>query len=130
MIWIWLAVLIALVVILLRRRTSVKVLPGSTDADVLAALQSHGADLSLPCKINHYLYFPSEAAAKEASNFLVQQGFEVSVRLGSDKKSWLAFGTHTITPTLQAITETRQKMRARADDFGGEYDGWEAALSA
>lgn len=78
----------------------------------------------------HFLYFPKKGNAEEASERLRHRGFDVEVRKGADRENWLALATKAPPKTKQEIDELRDEMEALAAQFGGEYDGWEAALEA
>jgi hypothetical protein len=78
--------------------------------------------------VEHYLYFPSEAAARKVAAILRDRGFEVEVRLGADDVNWLALARSRVVPTDEVIAELRRTFEEIANENGGEYDGWEAEV--
>lgn len=108
------------------------------DRQVLAALSEHGADLTKPTHIIHYLYFLSAGAADEAATYLRLNGFH-NVRaersppinlweriVGS--KTFSCIAEQTAVPSEEHVFRTTDQLRALADQHNGEYDGWEAAI--
>jgi Regulator of ribonuclease activity B len=87
-----------------------------------------GKRLSEPMK--HYLYFPKEPNAQRAGELLRSRGFSVEVRKGASGEDWLAVATKACPKTSEQMDELRDEMEALAAQFGGEYDGWEAATDS
>jgi Regulator of ribonuclease activity B/Immunity protein 26 len=75
--------------------------------------------------IDHYLYFPSEAAGKKVAESLRQQGYSVRDSLGADDKKWLVLVTQAV-PREVVPDDTSDYFEQIARDNGGEYDGMEA----
>jgi rhodanese-related sulfurtransferase len=130
--------LIAMAVLLLlgafaARRTRARSTPrGARDADqqVLDALRSNGADLSKPTETLFYLYLPTEADADIVAAALRNDGFDADVAPPSDGYTmWLCRATTEMVPDLDAIHRLRDRFTALAGAHGGEYDGWEAAVT-
>ena len=108
------------------------------DREVLAAMASHGADLSKPAHTIHFLYFKTIDAANAAADELRAEGFEkLRVHRAPTKSLWKRlFGprefsciaeTHAV-PAESAVFATTDRMNALAAQLGGEYDGWEASI--
>lgn len=110
------------------------------DADraVLAAMASHGANLSKPAHTIHFLYFKGMEAANGAAKELRATGYDnVRVNRAPATSLWnRIFGprdyscvaeTHAV-PAEAAVFATSDRMNALAAKFGGEYDGWEASI--
>jgi hypothetical protein len=112
----------------------------SRDADrqVLAAMRSHGADLSKPAHTIHFLYFKTIDAANAAAAELRASGFEkLRVHRAPTKSLWKRlFGPREFSciaeahavPAEPAVFATSDRMNALAQKLGGEYDGWEASI--
>jgi regulator of RNase E activity RraB len=98
------------------------------DRAVLYELQRAGSDLTLFHHIRHYLYFPTETAARKAAETLRAEGYTVEVERGSDDVSWLALAAHSVIPSIEVITRVRSRLESLAASMRGEYDGWEAAV--
>jgi hypothetical protein len=80
--------------------------------------------------MRHFLYFPKKPSAVKAGEQLRSSGFLVEVRKGADGKNWLALATKAPPKTAEQMDELRNEMEALAAQFGGEYDGWEAAIDS
>lgn len=128
-------VLLTLLSALRRRKTSVTAplqLPiGSLEADrqTLNELRKAGADLTKPTEVNFYLYFETQAAAMDAAAQAQTPELPARVRPGADGKTWLCFVSGTMVPAELAIRAASTRLQAVATALGGEYDGWEAAVS-
>jgi len=83
-----------------------------------------------PKFMRHYLYFKEESQAHEAAKRLRSQGLSVEVRLGADRKNWLALASQEPLHSADDMEEVRDKMEAIASEFYGEYDGWEVGIDA
>ncbi len=79
--------------------------------------------------MKHYLYFPKKPNAEEVGHQLRSQGFSVQVRKGASG-DWLTLATKAPPTTGEEMDELRDEMEALAAQFGGEYDGWEAATES
>jgi hypothetical protein len=98
------------------------------DAAVVRQLMAVGADLSRPTEVNAYLYFATENAAQQAAAVMLRTGFpEVSVSPSLDAK-WACIGTTKMAPGLSEVEQMSARLHALAVAYGGEYDGWEAAV--
>jgi hypothetical protein len=77
----------------------------------------------------HYVYVPTVTAARETGTYLRARGFITEERLGADGINWLVLAKHHVVPTPELILGVRTLMEELARSHGGEYDGWEAALT-
>lgn len=132
-----LVVLAAIVVALqARRREDTEILagakgePGSFQGDrqVLAALRNAGADLSKATEVNYYLYFRERSAADSAAGHAGSGPMAATVRRAGDDSAWLLLVSGTMVPSEAAIHEHTVRLVDIAQRYGGEYDGWEAAV--
>lgn len=102
--------------------------PRSADAMILEQLVSRGADLSQPRHARFYLYFPDELHAKAAGGPILDvEGFEV--KTGPSGKEWLLLAEITGVISEETIALYRRLFEEVATKYGGQYDGWEAALT-
>lgn len=76
--------------------------------------------------IDHYLYFSNKSDAERAAQRLRGRGWAVEVKTGTDNKHWLTLAKQPAP--IDDIEETREQLERLADEFGGEYDGWGAAV--
>jgi regulator of RNase E activity RraB len=99
------------------------------DDEVLADLQRHGSDLSAEHTLEYYLYFQNSTAASEARAALEASGFKIS-RSGEAGRlnTFLVVAAISLVPERQHVIALSDQLEALALKFGGEYDGWEAAI--
>ena len=103
------------------------------DLMLLDLMRKQGANFSNPFTLQHYLYLPSEEAAEDAAGDLRSLGYEVEVRRSASNKPndpvpWLALATEGTLVDERAIEERREQFDSLAQKYGGDYDGWEAAV--
>lgn len=109
-------------------RTGSGATPLDPDSRVLEQLAAVGADVGAPTGVNVYLYFPSQDAAARAAEAVRGLGFpEVRVSPSLDE-SRACIGTRVMAPELDAIRDLAARLEEVATAYGGEYDGWEAAV--
>lgn len=80
--------------------------------------------------IQHYLYFNAEGDAQQASERLQAEGFDVEVRRSAFGDDWLVLARQSTGVSDENIENVRNGMENIAAELHGEYDGWEAVLSA
>jgi len=108
-----------------------KGLIGSLEGDqkVLAELRKAGGDLAKPTEVNYYLYFHDRTAADSAAAHAGAGPLVATVRRAGDDSAWLCFVSGTMVPSEAAIHAHTVRLVEIAQRYGGEYDGWEAALA-
>jgi Regulator of ribonuclease activity B len=99
------------------------------DRQVLAQMRKGGADLSKATEVNFYLYFKDQPTADSAAAHAGAGPLAATVRRGADPSSWLCFVTGRMVPNEAAIHAMAVRFLALAKQYGGEYDGWEAAIT-
>jgi regulator of RNase E activity RraB len=100
------------------------------DRLIVEQLRSMGADLSKPREVLHYLYLPSEEAARDIGSELEAQGYNVEVRPGAGPPGpnpWLCLATIQAVVSVESANASTRSFMQLATTHGGEYDGWEAA---
>lgn len=133
----WIALTGAVAALLARRAQRAKspetaaAVVGTPEADAatLRALRDAGADLTKETEVNFYLYFPTREAAERAAEHARTPTFTATVRKGSLGETWLCFVTSRMVPSEPAIRAAATRLQAVAATNGGEYDGWEAAVT-
>lgn len=98
----------------------------SRDQLVLGALKGAGANLDLPRDVEHFLYLPSEASAKEVAERVKAEGYEVDVH-EADRGQWALVANRVELANAEAVRDRRALFESLAQQSQGEYDGWEAA---
>jgi hypothetical protein len=106
------------------------------DQDVIAQLKRNGSDVRKPTDVVHYLYIPSRRDAEEASRRSAAAGYRAAVgeplgKLpnGTVEKRYSVIVHKTMVPSLGNVRRARTFFESLAHRFGGEYDGWEAAVT-
>jgi len=94
------------------------------DEQVIVQLQKAGSNLSLPHKIEFFLYFPTQQAAEESASKVVSKGFQVEVKNAATGSEWLCLATKKMIPSLQNLQEIRVYFDKLTASLGGNYDGW------
>jgi len=98
------------------------------DSRVVEMLRTAGADLREPTEFIVFLYFPTAESASAVASRLRGMGFSdvlVSESLGG---TWGCIGTRQMVPEVQGIRDLTSRLQRLAEEHGGEYDGWEAAV--
>ncbi len=98
------------------------------DRQVLQALVDHGADLSAPRHVLHFLYVESEEAGRTAATSV--PAWEASVKppvAGYDTWS-LVFERQGYVLTPENVKNDAARFAAIAESSSGIYDGWEASV--
>jgi Regulator of ribonuclease activity B len=80
--------------------------------------------------MKHYLYFSKKSNAEEAGDRLRSRGFSVEVSKSAAKENWLVLATIAPPKTGEQIDDLRDELESLATRFGGDYDGWEAAIDS
>ena len=106
--------------------------PGQADKRVLKQLRRLGANLSRPREVIHFLYFPTQVAAEQASHQLRGEGYTIDVRPAANAEEsppnpWVLEARNYVVVDESNVQAMRQKFEDIAESGGGEYDGWEAA---
>ena len=101
------------------------------DLSVLGQLMKHGADLTQPRHVLHFLYFPERDAAEAASAAARSQGYEANVRdpLPEYPEQWgVVAEKNDAVLDIDTVRSSGDFFDALAQTHGGEYDGWEASV--
>ena len=116
-----------------RREPGTQILAGYPAAEIptLSVLLEHGANLADPRHVLHYVYVTSPEQQSEAAEIVGAAGWEVTTPepLPEYPEQWLVLAERRdATLTADFVTESRRFFEETATRFGGEYDGWEAAV--
>jgi hypothetical protein len=99
-----------------------------TDQKVLDQLREAGSDLNKPHQMEFLLYFPTEESARTVANRIKAEGFSVEVKRAPQGPSWLCVAMKRMVPKRAEIAAIGRRFNAIAQEFKGEYDGWETSL--
>lgn len=92
-----------------------------------AKQKGNGKRLAESKFLDHYFYFPKKSNAEKAAERLRAKGWIVEVRKGSDSENWLTLAKQP-APIEDDIGDIRDELERLAEELGGEYDGWGAAV--
>jgi hypothetical protein len=106
--------------------------PKDPDQPVLKQLRKIGANLSKPREVIHFLYFPTQVAAEQASTQLRGEGYAIDVRPAANADQnppnpWLMEARIRAVVDETTVAPMRARFEQLAEAGSGEYDGWEAA---
>jgi len=100
------------------------------DARVIAALKDAGSDLTKPHPIDFYFVeFPDRVSADRFAQSLRDTGWKFDVHQSPDSSDWTVIASTVMVPDAYEISLTSAKLRKIAPQYGGDYDGWEAAVT-
>jgi hypothetical protein len=74
--------------------------------------------------VRHFLYFPTEAKARQIQQRLSARGFTLEVKPAAIGSDWLLLVSDRWT-TEESFAQTRTELEELGVQFNGEYDGWE-----
>ena len=102
------------------------------DLLVMGQLIEAGADLTQPHHALYYVYVPDEHAAVGAAAQARDLGFTVDLRSPDETiAQWAVVCEHpALVLDPDTVRANSDHFEAIADAHGGEYDGWEAAVTA
>lgn len=108
--------------------------PGSESGDLddvtLRHLEAAGADLRKETEVLFFLYFPTEEHAQSAAKVAEREGFEAEVMSPpTGFTEWNTRLTRRMAPARAAIKAVRARLEELASSLGGDFDGWEAAVT-
>jgi len=95
---------------------------------VLDQLREAGSDLSKPHDMEFYLHFPSEEAANMVAMRVKAEGFHAEVKEERPGRAWLCYVTKKMVPEGTMITAIGHRFTNLANEFQGEYTGWETSI--
>jgi uncharacterized protein (TIGR01619 family) len=97
---------------------------------VIRNLSEHGDNLEKERKVEHWIYFPSETDRSRFLDSIADQGFSVE-DLSKDEDYELPYRAQISREdkvTLEATDEYILDLWQKAQDFNGNYDGWETFI--
>jgi hypothetical protein len=109
-------------------------LPGSIgsetgDRATLDQLQKAGGDLSKPTEVLFYLSFETRGLAEKAAERGGTARLPATVEQAASGQSWLCLFKGQMVPELGTIHGHALRLSEIAESLGGQYDGWEAAVT-
>jgi hypothetical protein len=76
-------------------------------------------------KASYYLYFTKKKSAQDAAEVVRIRGYEVDVQRSASTPEWLLLAKPPYPMREDDLAQARDYFEGIADQFGGEYDGWE-----
>ena len=105
----------------------------AADRQVIEQLTAAGADLSQPREVVHYVHLPSRESAEAFAPMVANQGYAPEIReaapeSGDDIRPWTVAATAHTVVSEEGVAAARRVFTELAAEYGGAYDGWEAAV--
>src|ERR1041385_6747317 len=97
------------------------------DREVLNALREHGDALIQPREIVHWAYFPTGGARANFVEAALQIGFKLDGTI-EPSENYREFGarvSHIEIPGEEIMDRVTALLLQLAEQYSGEYDGWE-----
>jgi hypothetical protein len=110
-------------------RKSVRAGEDPFDRLALAQLARAGDDLTKPTDVVNFIYFPSEVAARSAAAALEPEGYRVNVQRAVMGTKWLTQARVDVVLSPENVASQRARFEDLAMTYGGEYSGWEVAVT-
>ena len=102
--------------------------PVEADALAIRQLLKTGADLSRPRHVIHVVYLPSEETARAAAETIEAASWDAVVEPpGETIAEWSVRADGERVVGADTISAFRSWFEHVAAEYGGDYDGWEAA---
>ncbi len=95
---------------------------------VIYQLQKSGDSLSLPREVFHWAYFKDQAALARYEDFVLSQGYRVIEKGQTEAGSWKLRFSRVDKIDFAGIDEIVLPLWSQAQEYGGEYDGWETSV--
>ncbi|WP_022868718.1 ribonuclease E inhibitor RraB [Schaalia vaccimaxillae] len=104
---------------------------GNEDDDAQIRFIAERSDLTLPRRWIHYLSFSTTEAAREAVREARQLGWPLMRQIHTDELSGrqvVILSRSDLCVDWDSVRSTRELLTKLAEDEGGSYDSWEAAV--
>ncbi len=101
-------------------------MPESFYNEVVQQLRRDGSDVSRPCRLDLYLYLPTEEAARMAAGKVQRLHFTTQVVAGAREGTWLCLASIRIIPESAPLDGIGAYFEQVAYELQGDFDGWEA----
>jgi regulator of RNase E activity RraB len=99
------------------------------DAETIRQLEAAGGDLSRPFQVDHFIVELDADSAQFVAEELQGRGYTISIGRPQDGGDWGVQASHETMVNEETIAEIRREMTELAARFGGDYDGWGAAVN-
>ncbi len=96
--------------------------------EVIEDLTKNGSDLSQPHDFDFFLYFETREIAEQVKEELNRANYVSEVKLSGDGNGWLCLAKRSFIPTTEDLNITGNLLVTIAEDFNGEFDGWEVNI--
>lgn len=101
-----------------------------SDLKTLKAFDNHGDDHSITRQVDHWLYFDSERSCQQMLGWALEAGYTQPDAVEViDGRQCLRLA-HQGTLELADIIHHTIELKEKAEELGGDYDGWEAPVEA
>ncbi len=104
-------------------RTTIKTDQANADRTIIEQLRKVGLDLSAPFPIRYIFTAPSREKAHELAREVEARGFQPE--LSEEGGRWKIAAPKDVVLTENGMTAQRTEFTSLAQNFGGQYHGWE-----
>ena len=86
------------------------------------------SDLAIERDIDHWAYFDTLESAETFADWAQQHDYSLRHPVEAQDDQFCVRLIHHGSVQLHAITATTAQLSAKADELGGDYDGWETPI--
>ncbi|MNJ40335.1 hypothetical protein D3C77_352280 [compost metagenome] len=94
---------------------------------VVENLSGHGDTLKKAREVNHWIYFANAESRNRFKEIVQRNGFQIENQDDKDDKFSLIISREDLVH-FHAISEVTDYLVSTAQEYGGEYDGWETKV--
>jgi hypothetical protein len=98
------------------------------DLRVIAGLREEGDDTDAQRHVDHWAYFSSDSAAARFCQWARESGYGLEASGKDEDGRYPVRVFHEASMHWQDITSHTIKVRRKAVELGGDYDGWETEV--
>jgi hypothetical protein len=99
-----------------------------SDIRILEALKQEGDNGTASRRVGHWAYFPSPGSAEQFSQWAQGRGYSLDDVCATDSGKFRVRFFHSGRCLLSDITSHTVALRRKANQLGGQYDGWETPV--
>jgi len=98
------------------------------DLRVIGELREEGDNTNARRRFDHWAYFASDSAAARFCQWARESGYRPEAARKAEDERYPVRVFHEASMHWQDITSHTIKVRRKAVELGGKYDGWEAEV--
>jgi len=97
-------------------------------SEVLTQLERKGFDVNKECRLDFYIFLPTEALARNFGERVMNECTVVivaDIRPSPTGADWLCEATTPLVPRTAPFNELRSQIDQLVQEFHADFDGWE-----